>query len=192
MPVGNRRSIAFMSVFRRFCGVLPFRRGFDRVFCSVRYAASVRQIDGTPISCIYLGSVHNSRWDALQPAGRAETVSADICAAGRSKSRHKAQNAQNDGMKIARIAPGLIYLCFPASDDRTEKIRISGNNMLIFSSPPCISGCDRIRRMRIESRRTDHSRQHRQFHAVFRRRSMRVYKCSIRRRRRQSAIRRPY
>jgi hypothetical protein len=78
--------------------------------------------------------VHNSRWDALQPAGRAETVSADICAAGRGKSRHTAQIAQNDGMKIARIAPGLLYLCFPASDDRTEKIRISGNNKLMVLS----------------------------------------------------------
>jgi hypothetical protein len=138
LSVGNRRDIAFLSVFRRFRGVLPFRRGFDRVFCSVRYAASVRQIDGTPISCIYLGSVHNSRWDAVQPAGAAETISADICADGCRICRHTAQIAQNDGMKIARIAPGLIYLCFPASDDRTEKIRISGNNMLIFSLPPCI------------------------------------------------------
>jgi hypothetical protein len=82
--------------------------------------------------------VHGRRRDAVQPAGTAETVTADICAAGRIKSRHTSQIAQNDGMKIARIAPGLIYLCFPASDDRTEKIRISGNNMLIFSPPPCI------------------------------------------------------
>lgn len=82
----------------------------------------------------YLGAVHGRRWDAVQPAGAAETVTADICAAGRIKSRHKAQIAQNDGMKIARIAPGLLYLCFPASDDRTEKIRISGNNKLMVLS----------------------------------------------------------
>jgi hypothetical protein len=104
----------------------------------VRYAASVRQIGGSPLLCACLGAVHGLRWGALQPAGAAETVTVDICASGCRKCRHKAQIAQNDGMKIARIAPGLIYLCFPASDDRTEKIRISGNNMLIFSPPPCI------------------------------------------------------
>jgi hypothetical protein len=93
LSVGNRRDIAFLSVFRRFRGVLPFRRVFGRVFCSVRSAASVRKIDGAPISCIYLGSVHNSRWDALQPAGRAETVTADICSAGRRKCRHAAHHA---------------------------------------------------------------------------------------------------
>jgi hypothetical protein len=135
LSVGNRRDISFLSVFGRFCGVLLFRRVFDRVFCSVRYAASARQIDGTPISCIYLGSRHNSRSDALRLAGAAETVTADICAAGRRKSRHTAQISQNDGMKIARIAPGLLYLCFPASDDRTEKIRISGNKILISGAP---------------------------------------------------------
>ena len=105
------------------------------VFCSVRSAASVRQIDCAPISCVYQGSRHNSRWDAVQPAGAAETVTADICAAGRRKSRHTAQIAQIDGMKIARIAPGLFYLHFPASDDRIEKIRISGNSMLIVAPP---------------------------------------------------------
>ena len=83
----------------------------------------------------YLGAVHGRRWDAVQPAGRAGTVAAGICAAGHSKSRHTAQIAQNDGMKIARIAPGLLYLCFPASDDRTEKIRISGNKILISGAP---------------------------------------------------------
>ena len=65
-------------------------------------------------------------------------MAAGICAAWTRKSRHTAQIAQNDGMKIARIAPGFGYLCFPASDDRTEKIKINGNNMLIFSPPPCI------------------------------------------------------
>jgi hypothetical protein len=54
---------------------------------------------------------------------------------GAEKAAIKAQIAQNDGMKIARIAPGLLYLCFPASDDRTEKIRISGNNILISGVP---------------------------------------------------------
>lgn len=101
----------------------------------MRSAASVRQIDGMLLSREYLGAVHGRRWGAVQPAGAAETVTADICAAGRIKSRHKAQIAQNDGMKIARIAPGLLYLCFPASDDRTEKIRISGNKTLISGVP---------------------------------------------------------
>lgn len=112
--VVNRRDIAFLCVFGRSCGVRLIRRVFGRVFCSVRSAASVRQIDGAPLSCACPGSVHNSRWDAVQPAGAAETVTADICAAVRSKSRHTAQIAQNDGMKIARIAPGwvlFVLLC---------------------------------------------------------------------------------
>ena len=79
--VGNRRDIAFSSVFRRFCGVLLFRHVFDRVFCSMRSAASVRQIDGMLLSREYLGAVHGRRWGAVQPAGAAETVTADICAA---------------------------------------------------------------------------------------------------------------
>ena len=135
-PIGNRRDIALLCVFRRFSGVWLFRNVFNRAFCSVRSAASVWQIDSAPLSCVYLGTVHGLRWDAVQPAGAAETVTADICAAGRSKIRHTAHIARNDGMKIARIAPGFSYLCVPASDDRTEKIRINGNNMLIFSSPP--------------------------------------------------------
>ena len=101
----------------------------------MRSAASVRQIDGAPFSCAYMEAVRGRCWDAVQPAGAAETATADICAAGRSKSRHTAQGAQNNGMKIARIAPGFNYLCFPASDDRTEKIRISGNNILISGVP---------------------------------------------------------
>ena len=72
----------------------------------MRSAASVRQIDGMLLSCACLGAVRGRRWDAVQPAGTAETVTADICAAGRSKSRHAAHIEQNDGMKIARIAPG--------------------------------------------------------------------------------------
>ena len=76
----------------------------------MRSAASVWKIDGAPLSCAYLVAVHGRRWDAVQPAGRTETVSADICAAGHGKSRHAAQIAQNDGMKIARIAPGFGYL----------------------------------------------------------------------------------
>jgi hypothetical protein len=99
-----------LNVFRRFCGVLLFRRVFIRVFCSVRSAASVRQIDGTPLSRVYLEAVRGRCWDALQPAGAAETIAPDICAAGRRKSRHTAQIAQIDGMKIARIAPGFGYL----------------------------------------------------------------------------------
>ena len=80
----------------------------------MRSAASVWKIDGAPLSCAYLVAVHGRRWDAVQPAGTAETVTADICAAGRIKSRHKAQITQNDGMKIARIAPGwvlFVLLC---------------------------------------------------------------------------------
>ena len=123
----------------------------------MRSAASVRQIDSAPLSCVYLGTVHGLRWDAVQPAGSAETVTADICAAGRRKSRHTAQIAKNDGMKIARIAPGFGYLCFPASDDRIEKIRISGKSMLIVA-PPFFNRsmrrapCQTSRRLRLDIR----------------------------------------
>lgn len=134
-PSGNRLDISFLNVYGRFCGVWSFLCVFYRVFCSVRSAASVRQIDGVPLSCACLGAVHGLRCDALQPAGSAETVTADICAAGRRKSRHTAQIAQIDGIKIARIAPGFGYLCFPASDDRTEKIKMSGNNSCIVTPP---------------------------------------------------------
>ena len=74
--VGNRRDIAFLSVFRRFCGVLLFRHVFDRVFCSMRSAASVRQIGGVLISRAYLEAIQDRRVDGLQPAGALETIAA--------------------------------------------------------------------------------------------------------------------
>ena len=76
----------------------------------MRSAASVWKTDGAPLSCASLVTVRGRRWDAVQPAGRAGTVAAGICAAWTWKSRHTAQIAQNDGMKIARIAPGFGYL----------------------------------------------------------------------------------
>ena len=92
-PIGNRRDIALLCVFRRFSGVWLFRNVFNRAFCSVRSAASVRQIDCAPLSCAYLEAVHGRRRDAVQPAGAAETVTAGICAAGRRKCRHAAHHA---------------------------------------------------------------------------------------------------
>ena len=86
----------------------------------------MRQIDGMLLSREYLGAVHGRRWDAVQPAGEAETKTADICAAGRSKSRHTAQIAQNDGMKIARIAPGWVLFvlsCQRRQDGKNQNQR---------------------------------------------------------------------
>ena len=76
-PSGNLRDIAFLGVYRRFCGVLLFRRVFGRVFCSVRSAASVRQIGGVLISRAYLEAIQDRRVDGLQPAGALETISAE-------------------------------------------------------------------------------------------------------------------